>query len=52
MQISLNLSYFTRTQVPQDLALRYNQLDDNGKEGVIAYASRSLTKSERKAPTH
>ena len=28
------------------------QLDDNGKERVIAYASRSVTKSERNAPAH
>ena len=28
------------------------QLNENGKERVIAYASRSLTKSERNAPAH
>ena len=28
------------------------QLDDNGRERVIAYASRSLSKSERNAPAH
>ena len=52
MLILVSRSLYTQMRAPRDSGAALYQLDDNGVERVIAYASRSLSRSEANAPAH